>query len=446
MRFIIIGLLFITTLSYTEALIINEIMSNPIGEDSGREWVEVYNDTDNDVDLSSLSVSIKGGSFVPVTLISGGGSVAPHGYAIIGSVVSGVTRFLQDYGTYTGSLFKSSISLVNTGNTSIDIKLQGTIVDSVTSYTAVKEGSTYSKINGSFVTALPTPGEENRNNPVSPPDDATTTPSSASQTTIPRSSPSADIVLYLPLEKVVVAGAPSLFTVSAATHAGKAIDSVGYTWSFGDGGERTGSTTLYRYFYPGRYVAQVEGSNGLISGVGRMIVKVVSPELSIASVAEGKYGKYIEITNQNTYDIDISDWKIAIDGTIFPFPKNTLLLPGVTRYSGIAMGFASTTLSSSTLIKLLFPNMEELLRIYQGKDDGGLDARFIEKTLLLATTSLPKVVVSPEKMIRQKPASFQQKVIAPRTQYVSSTTVRVSSSSTKKDTRVASFLKSMFSK
>ena len=77
------------------------------------------------MDISGLSVSIKGGSFASTFPIQGGTILPARGYAIIGSMVSSATKFLQDYSSYNGVLLRSSISLVNTGITSIDLKLNG---------------------------------------------------------------------------------------------------------------------------------------------------------------------------------------------------------------------------------------------------------------------------------------------------------------------------------
>jgi hypothetical protein len=427
-------LLLIGSLIHANALTINEIMSNPIGDDGGREWIELYNTTDSPINISNLTISIKGGNFIPVTPVSGGTVIAPSGYAIIGSTVSGATRFLQDYSSYKGPLLKSSISLVNTGVTSIEIKMQGVSIDVVSSYTAAKEGSTYSFVGGSFVTGIPTPGEENKLATVSNEADATTTPT-GSQATLPQMSPpSADIVLYLPSEKTVVAGAPTTYSVYSLTHEGKAISNVSYIWSFGDGGERTGSTTVYRYFYPGRYIAQVEGSNGLVSGTGRMIVRAVTPDILISSILIGKYGAYIDITNPNMYDLDISGWRLSIDDVPFFFPKNTILANGVTHIPGATMGFASTTVSSTTLIKLLFPNLDEVLRVYQRESGDWLVSK-------KATTT----VVSYEKLYSVTKKINKQPSVVPSSQSGSSSLIAFKNTKTK-DTRIASFVKSLFGK
>jgi hypothetical protein len=422
---------------HAHALLINEVMSNPVGDDGGREWIELYNNTESPVDVSSLTISIKGGSFIPVTPVAGGVSISPYGYAVIGSTVSGATKFMLDYPGYTGPLFKSVVSLVNTGVTSIEIKLQGVTSDTLSSYTAAKEGNTYSLINGTFMAGTPTPGEQNKE-VVAQEEDATTSPT-GSQATIPQMSPpSADIIIYLPSERVVVAGAPTLFSTFALTHSGKPIDAMTYAWSFGDGGERTGSTTTYRYFYPGRYVAQVEGTNGLVAGSGRMIVKVVSPDINISPITYGKYGSYIDITNPNNYDLDISGWKLSIDGGLFSFPKNTLLGVGVTHFPGLSMGFASTTIATSTLIKLMFPNMDEVVRVTQGKETPQTEVVSLQKnTPLVIKTVLQKI---PTKQVHQ--ASIL--AATPRSASSSSSTARIILAQNKKDTRIASFFRSLF--
>ena len=433
MNKIITLLVLIQSISSLNALVINEVMSNPVGDDSGREWVEIYNDTESDVDMATLTISIKGGSFIPVTPVSGATIIKARGYGIIGSTVSGTTKFMQDYSIYSGPLFRSSISLVNTGVTSIELKLQGTIVDTLASYTPAKEGSTYSLIQGIFVTGTPTPGEENKT-PSTEEETPSTVTQTGSQSLIAQASPPmADITLYLPADKIVVAGAPALFSVFSTTRAGKMIDAMTYTWAFGDGGQGSGSTTLYRYLYPGRYVAQVEGTNGAIAGTGRMMVRVVSPDITLTPVRVGKYGSYIDIINQNNYDLDISLWKITLDGVPFSFPKNTLLIPGVTRFPGSALGFASTTISSSTVIKLLLQNMDEVTRIFQGPPFSDISIQHG----MASTSRLSKVLQKKQSKI--SPSEIHR--LASTTSYVTTNTVLKSN---KKDIRLASFIKSFF--
>lgn len=430
------------------ALVINEIMSNPVGDDSGREWVELHNDGAEDIDLSSITVSIKGGNPIAVTPMQGGTTLPAGGYAVIASTVSGQTRFLQDYPAYPGILFRSTISLVNTGSTSIEIKNNGSTAAGPLSYAAAKEGNSLSFVNGEYVAGTPTPGAQNSvpeasPDSTNPPD--TTTPT---QVTIPQlAPPSPDIVMYLPEEKTVVAGAASEYSAFGLTRSGKAIGDLKYAWAFGDGGQGTGSSTSYTYVYPGRYVAQAEATNASVFGTARMVVRVVSPDMEIIQVGSSRYGTYIDVRNPNSYALDFSQWGFSIDGAFFPFPKNTMLLPNETvRFSGKAMGFASTTVSTSSVVRILFPNLEEVTR-YVPKP--GIEA--------VATNMLPEATIgtraqpsnSKEKKITSKKNNIPQ-VLGSSTSATkinfSTTSPRTSpnTASRSKDTRIVSWLKNLF--
>ncbi|MFA5132124.1 MAG: lamin tail domain-containing protein [Candidatus Paceibacterota bacterium] len=446
MKKLLILSLFMSGTMSTHALLISEIMSNPTGDDGGREWVELYNDTTVPVDISALTISIKGGAAIVTTPLSGGTTLNAGEYAIIASTVSGVTKFLQDYPLYNGSLFKSSISLVNTGVTSIEIKLNGVSLDILSSYTAAKEGMTLSRVNGSFIQTTPTPGSENSAPAVvdtTTPTDTTATTTTEHQVTVAQMSPpSPDIILYMPFEKTVVAGAETEFSTYGMTRAGKTIDGLTCTWAFGDGGQAVGTSTKYRYAYAGRYVAQVEGTNGYVAGTGRMTVRVVPPDIAISAIASGKYGTYVDITNPNPYDLDFSQWKLLINGSAFPFPKNTLLAAGgVTHFSGVAMGFASSTISSGTVVQILFPNQEEVTKYI--KDEG---------LVLGAATTTIATTMPIKSILIQAPARVYQKVIVKTVPHASAATSTIVASTTsvtrvvhtQKDTRIVAWFKGLF--
>jgi hypothetical protein len=427
------------------ALSINEIFSNPTGDDSGREWIEVYNDTDNAVDIGSLTLSIKGGNPIIATPVSGGVSIPPHGYGVIGSTVSGATRFLQDYPEYNGVLFKSSISLVNTGITSLDIRLGGTVVDTVSSYTAAKEGKSYAKVSGQFVTATPSPGKENIvDESVSTADTQATTSTTGTQTTIPQMSPpSADMTLYLPFERTVVAGAPTEFSVYALTGTGKAVSQISYTWAFGDGGQGVGSTTVYRYMYPGNYLVYVDGTTGSVAGKARMKVRVVSPDVSISSIKTSNVGSYVEITNPNLYELDISGWKLSVDGAMYSFPFTTVLLPGVTKVSSYALGFASSTYTATSAVRLLFGDNTEVVTAKERKEvAGALSATATSSVIEISSTTKSSFVEKGS--IRPVVRTSQQKLLKPQASSSATTSPVITIETTRRDNRIATFFRSLF--
>jgi hypothetical protein len=414
----------------------------------------VYNNEQNPVDLAGVTVSIKGGTPVALVSIQGGTVLQPNTYAIISSIVSAsqpVSKFLDTsvgYPSYTGILMRtvSSISLVNTGATSLDVRLQGSVVDTLASYTPAGEGKTLSKINGSFVSGTPTPGADNQafqeTNTQSTINDTQT----SNQTTItPLAPPSPDIILYLPKERLIVAGAETPFAVYGMTRSGKTIENIKATWAFGDGGQGVGTSTKYTYAYPGRYIARVEAGDGYVMGVGTTQVTVVLPELSITRFSNGKYGSFIDISNPNTYDLDVSQWNLHIGDTIFPFPKNTILAKqSVTHITGKAMGFASTTEQDVHVIRITFPNQEEVTRfskdVVSETNTPQLVTSFSNSVThqLSATTTRTHVVYTKE---TTRISSPQAQVVPTQTH---ATTSR--SSGYKKDTRLVAFFRSWFSR
>lgn len=451
-KIFLFSLLMIGTVTLSQALVINEIMSNPIGDDGGREWIEVYNNSSSTIDIATLTLSIKGGSFVSAIPLSGGTSVSPWGYAIVGSTVSGATKFLQDYPTYSGPLLRSSMSLVNTGVTSVEIKVGDVSVDTLSSYTAAKEGLTYSRFTGGFANGNPTPGAENKTamTEESSPSSTNTSSTTAIQATIAQASiPISDIVLYLPQDKLVVAGAESTFSIFGLTRAGNTIENLSYVWAYGDGGQGVGSSTQYRYVYPGRYIAQVEGGNGHVFGTGRMNVRVVAPDISIVSVGTGKYGAYVDIENSNSYDLDFSQWRLMIDGASFPFPKNTLISSGgITRFSGLAMGFASTTISNASVVKIVFPNLEEVTKYTPLHEELQIISTTATGTNIVVSTSTQASV---KRLLTYKTGKTKGLVLgASASQKVTTSTKEnmvykvESKKENTKDTRLATFLKSLF--
>lgn len=424
MKYIVAVLISLSSIASVYAVYISEIMYDPQGSDTSREWIEIYNDTSGAIDFTVWKF-FESGTNHGMTSYSGGSTVISGGYGII---VDNPVKFLADFPSFQGVLYDSSFSLSNTGEQLILKDGGGNSIDTFTYSVSVggnDDGTTLSKINSTWEKGDATPGNSNQITTSS--NVTTTATTTGNQTTIAQMSPPLpDIVLYLPFEKTVVAGAESEFAVYGMTRTGKPIENLSYTWAFGDGGKGYGTSTLYRYAYPGRYVAHVEGGNGYVIGTGRISVHVVPPDIIISKVENGKYGTFVDITNPNRYALDLSQWKLTINGSSFSFPKNTIILGNTTTHiSGVAMGFASTTLSSNSLVQILFPNLEEVTRF-----------TFSEEVATKSVASSSNMYTpKPIKVIKkQAQATVQEKATTTRT------------FSQQKDTRIVTFFKSFFRK
>ncbi len=424
-------------------------MYDPSGSDTSREWIEIYNDTDSGIDFTTWKF-FEGGTNHGITGYSGGLVIPSSGYAV---VADNPVKFLEDYPSYLGVIYDSAFSLSNSGeHISLKQSSSGSEVDFadyVVSVGGSNDGSTLSKISGVWVRGSATPGSSNQTLLLdSDSSSSTSVSTTTTQATIAQTSaPLADVVLYLPLEKTVIAGADTTFSVFGLTRAGKNIDNLSYVWSYGDGGSGMGSTTIYRFAYPGRYIVSVEGTNGYISGVGRMSVRVISPEIAIAKIATGKYGTYIDIVNSNNYELDLSQWKLSINGSIFSFPKNTIVAGNSTTHmSGFAMGFASTTIKIGDNIKILFPTMEEVTSyIYQEENKSDIVIKKITQSKQEVSFGSQSSVVRAGGVPQKKSFGYVLGVATSTNKSnQTSTATKVTQIKNGKDTRLVTFFKSIF--
>ncbi len=95
----------------TARVVINEIMYNPVGTDTNREWIELYNTSTDSVDLTGWKF-LESGVAHGLHAVQGGTLLPAEGYAV---VTGSGALFLQEYPTFSGLLFDTSFSLVNTG-------------------------------------------------------------------------------------------------------------------------------------------------------------------------------------------------------------------------------------------------------------------------------------------------------------------------------------------
>jgi len=120
-------------------LVLNEIMPNPVGVDSGNEFIEIYNPSDKTIDLSFYYLEIGGKVYTfPI-----GTTISPGEYKV-----------------FSDSMMK--FTLVNTSGRVIMVALGGKVFGDTGIYTNAREGESWAFIDGHWeYTNRPTPGEAN---------------------------------------------------------------------------------------------------------------------------------------------------------------------------------------------------------------------------------------------------------------------------------------------
>ena len=146
---LIVPLLLLLSVSY--ALQISEIMYNPSGSDTGREWVEIYNDGEA-LDLGNIKLRTD-----ETDHSLGAVLLAPGGYAVI---AQDNATFLLDY-EFNGTCIDSSwTGLSNSVNKTIVLKNSTFVFDNITYEPLAAEGMSLCR-NVSWYECSPTPGMEN---------------------------------------------------------------------------------------------------------------------------------------------------------------------------------------------------------------------------------------------------------------------------------------------
>jgi hypothetical protein len=97
------------------------------GSDEGHEWVEIANKGVADADLANLRF-LEGGVKHKLTLAQGSWALAPGASA---AIVTDPSTFLADHPGFSKSIYKSSFSLSNTGETLALVNASGTIESSL---------------------------------------------------------------------------------------------------------------------------------------------------------------------------------------------------------------------------------------------------------------------------------------------------------------------------
>jgi len=139
------------------SVMISEISYNPDGSDSGREWIEVHNGTNESVNLADWSLR-ENDTDHALTLVQGSATLAAGEYAVI---ADNAVTFMSEWPDVEVTVFDSAFSLTNTGEALALKDENGDIVDEVTydpNDGGDGDGNTLHRVNDAWTGVTPTPG------------------------------------------------------------------------------------------------------------------------------------------------------------------------------------------------------------------------------------------------------------------------------------------------
>lgn len=385
MKYIIVSTMFFCSFSFANAqVVINEVMYDAPGSDSGREWVEIKNISADSIDVAEWKF-FENGTNHGLTLIAGGTTLSSGGFAIISD---NPDKFLIDWPNFSGNLFDSSYSLKNTGELISIRDADLNDIDSLaynTELGAGGDGNSLQLISGSWTAALPTPGssnsasgeeeQESQQEKESSESSSSNTPATSQGSSFPVEP---QIFADAGGNRNVIVGADTLFEGKSLGLKKEPLDGARYVWNFGNGETKEGQNVLHYYGYPGEYVVMLNVSSGEYSASDRIIVNAYPAELVISKIEND----FVEIHNESDRELNLSWWQIQSGNERFMIPKDTIIL------SGKKLIFSSDVTELDTSVKesvsLLYPNGAKAVSFEQIK--------IPQKVVVIKTTSPQPII------------------------------------------------------
>src|SRR3989344_270033 len=323
-------------------IVITEVMYDLPGTDAGREWIEIKNDEDVAVDLSSyrLFEAETNHKINPV----GETLLGPNNFAVI---ADDPNKFKTDNPDWIGLIFDSVFSLNNSGETLILRDRDLSDIDSV-SYSPLiggqGDGMSLQKTISGWITALPTPGREIDANSYKTATASTTdTANTITSTTTDTAEAGGEQTSYSShsnqlfatvshdsSELEVTAGRPRLgfvgtpLSFEARTKSAKNVplgNTIAGVWSMGDGTQKFGQFVSHAYDCAGEYVVILNSQGGGASAVSKVKIKIVEPKPAINFAS----AEYIEIHNRDVYELNLGSFILETNGGRFIIPTDTII-------------------------------------------------------------------------------------------------------------------------
>lgn len=326
------------------SVFINEVFYSP----TTKQWIEVYNDTPNEIDLTKFRILDSGASSKghEISTTSGSTLFKAHTFAILSEVPT-------DFSGSGLNIFKTSLSIKSSGDVVTLRDGEGVYPDSIVTILngSATDGNSLQKFQSDWIAAIPTPGLENvketqstttqnsiQENNSTQTSTSNTSGNGSTETNSSLSAHSSPATLSNTSEQISlqISGGRDRLTTVGSKNSFKAkitkIDKVDqrgivYKWSFGDGTIGDGVDVFHSYEFPGVYQVVLNATYSDIYAVDRAVVTVLDPKISGGKISGG-----ILIKNYSDSEINLGDWKIVEKNDEknqkeFIFPQDTLLVP-----------------------------------------------------------------------------------------------------------------------
>ncbi|MDP3771780.1 MAG: lamin tail domain-containing protein [bacterium] len=346
--------------------VINEVLFDPLGADTGLERIELYNGSATADDLSGWELYPDGIGYI----------VFPAHFVL--KPYSVLTVHLREAGNDTESdLYVASSTIkTNMGNTSGSAALfsaeprgketiksfvewgkggetwesaasdaglwsRGTFVGSANmaegNSIALKEDGVTEDGSGAWeVIGRPTIGQPNKSGGTLMVSSVTATSSSSGMASLDSAGaagqevravpPIPTIKSYAGQDRNTVAGSIVSFLGYGIGLTDKPIESARFLWNFGDGETAEGRAVEHIFRFPGTYLIGLHVASGEYAASDYATVVVAPNQLRIVEVVPGS-GGFIRLENPSAVAIDVGGWRLEDGAMSFILPSGTRIAP-----------------------------------------------------------------------------------------------------------------------
>ncbi len=325
--------------SFVKALQITEIMYDHEGTDTKREWIEIFNDTDSGLDITSFKLREADSNHL-IKEYRGGKIVPQNGFAIIADSPADIISEIPENTVILDSVFSLSnsgeeLALLDGSNNQIfSIFYDPTIGGN-------GNGKTLQKIDDVWVANIASPGSQNdvADNSQSDIDDTdiAAEPEKELGTTnsaiIKKYDDNFNLIFNIP--EFVYVGEGALFATNAVDQYGDIIPFVNYSINFGDGLYSMEKEVAHIYKKTGTYLLFAEAKTD--SNIDFVKQKIVVREFPVELL---QIDNDFFLSNNSSFEFNISGFAVSSKGRVYKFPPNTFLVPkGKIILSSSILGF-----------------------------------------------------------------------------------------------------------
>ncbi len=318
------------------AVMFSEIAWMGTLENANDEWIELYNHDGTDMNVDGWTIT--DGASLEIALRG----IIPSRTIVLlertdESTVSGITAFQ----IYTGALGNDgrTLTLKRGDGTTEDRVVGGENWTSIGGDNITKQ-TPQATMNG-WVTGTPTPGApnvahgENTNTDDNDEEEETSTSGgtikgiSASRVrsgdgvNISLTLPQTELRLVIDAPETVYVNAPIRLTALPSGIGEHLMDSLVYTWNFGDAYISEGKEVTHAFKYPGEYVVVLRGVYARHDTVVQKIITVLPVAVTLSRTMQND----IVLSNIAPHAIDLSGYVLK-GGKSLTFPLNSILLSG----------------------------------------------------------------------------------------------------------------------